>query len=101
MACSLATRSSRPAASRTCATEPGADARSLAQSVCIESTTATAGCSCTSVWQTRSRSVSAITPMRPAPPIRSARIRTCAGDSSPHTSSTGCRPASRASAMRR
>ena len=91
MACSFATRSSRPAASRTCATEPGADARSSAHSVWMESTTATAGCSCTSVWQTTSRSVSAITPMRPAPPMRSARIRTCAGDSSPHTSSTGCR----------
>ena len=63
----------------------------VAQSVCTESTTATAGFSCTSVWQTRSRSVSAITPIRPAPPMRSARMRTCAGDSSPHTSSTGCR----------
>ncbi len=31
--------------------------------------------------------------------MRSARMRTCAGDSSPHTSSTGCRAASRASAM--
>ena len=40
---SFATRSSRAAASRTCATVPGADARSALQSVCTESTTETVG----------------------------------------------------------
>ena len=99
MPCSLATRSSRPAASRTWATEPGAEARSAVHSVCTESTTATAGRSAASVAITTSRSVSATTAIRPAPPMRSARRRTWAGDSSPATSSTGARAAMRASAI--
>ena len=50
----LATRRSREAASRTCATEPGAEPISSAQSVCTESTTQTSGASASMVAQTAS-----------------------------------------------
>ena len=83
----LATSISALAASRTCATEPGALVSSAECSVWTESTTQASG---------RSASIAATTRAevrlgerrhrraRPAP-SRSARIRTCAADSSPVT----------------
>ena len=84
---SFATRRRRPAASRTCDTEPGADPTSGEWRVCTESTTQTAGRSWSSVAQTTSRSVSARISTRSQPPSRCARSFTCATDSSPVTRS--------------
>src|SRR5205823_4447663 len=84
---SFATRNSRPAASRTWATDPGAEPSSEAYSVWTESITQTSGRSACRVWQTVSNSVSARISTAPAPPSRSARSLTCATASSPVTSS--------------
>ena len=94
---SLARRWSRAAASRTWATDPGADPSSSLHIDCTESTTHTSGASAAIVAHTVSRLVSASTPTPSTAPRRSARRRTCAGDSSPATSSTFARPARRAS----
>ena len=89
----LARRCSRAADSRTCDTEPGAAESCSSQSVWIESTTQTSGAVASMVAQTVSSSVSASTPTPAVAPSRSARRRTCSGDSSPATSSTGrCAP---------
>ena len=82
----MATRRSRDAASRTWATEPGAEPISDEKSVCTESITQTSGRSRSSVAQTVSSSVSARISTFPAPPRRAARSFTCAVDSSPVTS---------------
>ncbi len=74
------------AASRTCATDPGALVSVELCIVCTESTTQTSGASASSVAATAPSSVSARTGTASAPsPSRSARIRTCAADSSPVT----------------
>ena len=75
---SFATRRSRPAASRTCATEPGAEPSADAWSVCTESMTQTSGRSASSVAHTVSSSVSARISTGSAPPRRAARSDTCA-----------------------
>ena len=84
---SFAARISRDAASRTCATEPGAELTSAEYIVWIESITQTSGRSASSVASTVSSSVSARISTCSAPPRRSARSFTCAADSSPVTSS--------------
>ena len=76
-----------PAASRTCATDPGAEPSAEAWSVCTESMTHTSGRSASSVAQTESSSVSARMSTDSAPPSRAARSDTCDADSSPVTSS--------------
>jgi hypothetical protein len=82
----LATRINLPATSRTWATDPGAPVSAAECSTCTESTTQTSGRSASIVATTVSRSVSAtIGTAMAASPSRSARIRTCAADSSPET----------------
>ena len=82
----LPTSISAFAASRTCATEPGALESSAECSVWTESTTQASGRSDSIAAATEARSVSARTgTSRALSPSRSARIRTCAADSSPVT----------------
>ncbi len=82
----LASRVMRSATSRTCPTEPAAPVSASACRVCTESITQTSGGSCSSVASTVATSVSASTGTCSAPSgRRSARRRTCSGDSSPET----------------
>jgi len=82
----------RAAHSRTWATEPGADSRSGRKTVWIESTISAWGFTSSSAACTAARSVSAHSRSpSPAMPRRSARIFTCAADSSAQTYSTGGR----------
>ena len=76
---SFATRRRRPAASRTCATDPGAEPISDAYRVCTESITHTSGRSRSMVAHTASSSVSARMLTSSAPPSLAARSETCAG----------------------
>ena len=76
--------------SRTCATLPGADSSAGRNTVWIESTMSTRGLTASSSACTADRSLSAHS-SSPSPrmPSRSARILTCAADSSAVTYSTG------------
>ena len=87
MPVSFASRTSRCAPSRTCATEPAAPGESGSWTVWIESIASTSGCSSSTCAQTAGSDVSA-TMNTPgcSVPSRPARSRTCAGDSSPQTS---------------
>ena len=92
---SFANRWSRAAHSRTWLTLPGAPSISSVYMVWIESTTSTAGSSSAARASICPSSVSPRKTTSPAPPpSRSARIRTCAADSSPETYSVACPPAS-------
>ena len=87
MSLSLATRSSWAVASLICATEPGVEPTSSDHRVCTESTTHTAGLSCSSARTSDSVCVSGRRRSRLAsPPSRTLRSLTCDDDSSPEMS---------------